>query len=131
THRELRAGFTDRLGGDDADGFTDLHRLAGGEVETVALGAATALGFAGEHGADLQLLVADALDRLGRVLVHELVVIERDLTRHRVLDLFARGAAVDAEREGGSLFVAVIDRRDDDTAGSAAVLDGDDDVLRH
>ena len=44
-HGELGAGFADRLGGDDADGFADFDRQAGGEVEAVAVRAAAALGF--------------------------------------------------------------------------------------
>ncbi len=56
THGELRAGLADGLRGDDADGLAELHRQAGGQVAAVALDADAALGLAGEHGADLQLL---------------------------------------------------------------------------
>ena len=36
THRQLRAGFADRLRGDDADRFAELDELAGGEIASVA-----------------------------------------------------------------------------------------------
>ncbi len=36
THRELRAGLADRLGGDDTDRFADLDLLAAGQVAAVA-----------------------------------------------------------------------------------------------
>src|SRR5690606_484378 len=39
THRELRTGLTDRLGGDDADRLTDVDELAGRERAAVAGGA--------------------------------------------------------------------------------------------
>src|SRR5690606_14232307 len=52
-HRQLRAGLTDRLGGDDADGLAELDRLAGGQGPAVARGADAELGVARQHGADL------------------------------------------------------------------------------
>ena len=36
THRELRAGLTDRLGGDDADRLAEVDELAGREHRAVA-----------------------------------------------------------------------------------------------
>src|SRR5690606_26304126 len=56
THGQLRAGLTDRLGRDDADGLTDVDQLAGGQRAAVALRAGTGLGVTGQHGADLDLL---------------------------------------------------------------------------
>ena len=73
THGQLRAGLADGLRGDDADRLAELDHLAGGQVAAVALGADAALGFAGEHGADLELLDADLLDRRRRDFVDELV----------------------------------------------------------
>ncbi len=35
-HRQLRAGFADRLRGDDADRFAELDELAGGQIAPVA-----------------------------------------------------------------------------------------------
>src|SRR5277367_1300571 len=45
-HRELSAGFTDGLRGDDADRFAHLDEAPGGEVASVATAANTATGFA-------------------------------------------------------------------------------------
>ena len=69
THRQLRAGFADRLRGDDADRFAELDELAGRQVAAVAMRANAALGFAGEHGANLDALHADLFNRVGRRLV--------------------------------------------------------------
>src|SRR5690606_23659734 len=64
THRQLRAGLTDGLGGDEADGLTDVDQLARGQRTAVALGAGAGAGFTGEHGAHLDL--GDTrLDELG------------------------------------------------------------------
>jgi hypothetical protein len=58
THRQLRTGLTDGLGGDDADGLTELDHVAGRERHAVAVRADPVGGLAGEDRAD-----ADALDR--------------------------------------------------------------------
>src|SRR5690606_10761295 len=57
-HRQLGAGLTDRLGGDDADRLADVDELAGRQRPAVALRAGTGAGLAGQHGADLDLLDA-------------------------------------------------------------------------
>ena len=58
THGQLRTGLTDGLGGDDADGLTDVHALTGGQRAAVAGGAGADVGVAGEHGAHRDLLDA-------------------------------------------------------------------------
>ena len=55
THRQLGAGLADRLGGDDADGLTDLDHLAGGQVAAVAAAADALARDAGQDRADLDL----------------------------------------------------------------------------
>src|SRR3712207_9490883 len=52
---QLRAGLTDRLGRDDADGLADVDQLAGGQRTAVALGAGADPRLAGQHRADLEL----------------------------------------------------------------------------
>ena len=49
THRELGTRLTDRLGGDDADGLTEVGDLAGCEHAAVAARAHTRHRLAGEH----------------------------------------------------------------------------------
>ena len=63
THGQLRAGLADRLRGDDADRLAELGQRVGGERDAVALRADAAAGLAGEHGADLDPLGADIVDR--------------------------------------------------------------------
>ena len=95
THGELRAGLADGLRRDDADGFAHLHHLAGAEVTAVAEDADAALGFAGEHRADLDALDTGCLNRGGEVFVDLLVDVDDDLA-FEVLDLLERDAADDA-----------------------------------
>src|SRR5699024_2480582 len=55
THRQLRAGLTDRLGRDDADGLADVDELAGGQRAAVAARAGADAGLARQDRADLEL----------------------------------------------------------------------------
>ena len=130
-HGELGSGLTDRLGGDDADRLTDLDRQAGSQVEAVAIRAAAAIAFTGEHGADLEPLLTDALDGLGLLLVDDIIHLDDDFTGNRVLDFLAGHAAVDAAGERGGLLVTIHDGGNVDAVGGAAVLTGDDHVLGH
>ncbi len=57
-HGQLSAGLTDRLGGDDAHRFADVHLGATGQVTAVAGGADTGGRFASQRGADLHRLGA-------------------------------------------------------------------------
>ena len=55
THRQLGTGFTNGLSGDDADGFTHVHQLAGGQRTAVATCTDTDFGFTGQHRASTDL----------------------------------------------------------------------------
>ena len=57
THGQLGAGFADGLRRDHADRFAAFDEASGGQIAAVARDADAALGFAGQHRADL-----DALD---------------------------------------------------------------------
>src|SRR4029453_17031167 len=61
-HRQLRSRLTDRLGGDDADSLTDVHRSTASKVTAVTLAADALLGSADQRRADLDALDADLLD---------------------------------------------------------------------
>jgi hypothetical protein len=55
-HRQLRAGLTDRLGRDDADGLADVDELAGRERAAVAGRTRADLAVAGEDRTDPHLV---------------------------------------------------------------------------
>ncbi len=59
-HRQLRAGFADRLRRDDADRLADVHHRAAGKVTPVAHGADAFLGLAGQRAADAGRLATPA-----------------------------------------------------------------------
>ena len=62
THRQLRAGLADRLGGDDADRGADVDGAAGREVPAVAALADAVLRVAGHDGAALDRLDAELVE---------------------------------------------------------------------
>ena len=102
-HGQLRAGLADRLGGDDADRLADLDRPAGGQVAAVALGAAAALAFAGQHGADLELFArrcrSMALACFSSITSSTSTM---SLAGDRILDVLAGDAAEDAGRRAST-----------------------------
>src|SRR6185369_6994733 len=131
THGQLGARLADRLGGDDADRFADVHHGAAGKITPVALAADAALAFASQHRADLHLLEAGALDDVDFFFgdqaagLHQYVAVER-------IDDFDRGrAAEDALAKRGDDFAALDNRFHRQTELSAAIVFNDDRVLRH
>ena len=130
SHRELGAGFADGLRGNDAHSFTDLDHAACGKTATVAFDTNTALGFASKCRTDLELLVADFLQRSCSFLINELIFFKNGLACDRIFNGFAAGAADDTGREADHFFVSFIDRADDNAICSMAVIDRDDDILR-
>ena len=129
-HRELRARLADRLAGDDADRLADVDLVPAREVAPVALGADAALGLAGEHRADDDLLDARLLDDVHEVLVELRVRRDEHLARERVDDVLERDAAEDAVAERLDDLAGVLELRDADAVERAAVELGDDRVLR-
>src|SRR5687767_12250982 len=71
THRELRAGLPDRLGGDDTDRFTHLDQVAGRRRHAVALLAYPVARVTHESAAHHELFhtsIGDLVRHLGRYL---------------------------------------------------------------
>ena len=131
THGELRAGFADGLGGNNADRFPDLHFLSGGQVQAVALGTAALFEFAGEYGADFQPFNADFFQLFRLLFVNEVVDVHDNLAADGVNDAFAGSPAVDTGGKGRHFFVAVINGVNGDAVAGAAVFRMDDDILGH
>ena len=131
THRQLCSWLTDRLGGDDADSFTDLRHTAGTKVQAVALRTATTLAFASENGADFQAFHTDLSKMVGFIFADQLTCRNDGRFVHRVVDGFAGNASVDASLEIDHFFVTLIDRGKREAVDGSAVFFEHDDVLRN
>src|SRR3990172_1692596 len=129
-HGQLRAGFSDGLGGNHTHGLAQLHQVTRREVAPVAHDADAPARLAGQHGANLDALDAGQLNRVGQLLGDLLVDVHNDVA-FIVPDLFERHAAHDAVAERLNDFAALDDGADVNAVPSAAVQLADDDVLRH
>src|SRR5712691_2932346 len=127
-HGELRAGFTDGLRGNDADGFAELDHAAGGKVATVAESANTTAGFTGEHGTDAHAFDAGSL-HLVRKLFGDFLVHVHDDRALEVLDLIERNAPNDAIAQRLDFDAGFDDGLDVNAVARAAVAFVDDHVL--
>src|SRR6266508_112213 len=130
-HGELGARLADRLRGDDAHRLAHIDRRAAGEIAPVALGAHARGGLAGEHRADAQFLHARGDDRLDLRLLQQGALLDDHLVRGRIAHVLGRGAAEDTAGERSHDLAGIDDGARLDAGRSAAVLGGDDAVLRH
>src|SRR5690606_21888857 len=84
----LRTWFTDRLGGDHTDRFSERRRTASTEVATVTEGANSALRFAEEHGTDLHLIHTGRFELFHVVFIDFGVRLHDDVARNRIKSVF-------------------------------------------
>ena len=80
-HRELRAGFADRLRGDDADRVADLRDAVGRGIDAVGLRVDAVFAGRGERRHDLHALDADVVDLGGSFLGDEVAGADEELGR--------------------------------------------------
>src|SRR6478736_8772630 len=132
THRKLRARLADRLGGDDADGVTDLRDLVGRGIDAVGLGVDALLARGGERREHLDALDAGVVDALGEFLGDEFAGLDDGLGRgERIVHVVGRETAHDAFRERDQHGLTFEDRLLPDAIAGAAILFGDDRVQGH
>src|SRR5258708_23217951 len=119
-HGELRAGFANRLRGNDADGFAQFDHAPGGEVAPVAQAANAAAGFAGEHGTNAHALDTRALDLVSKLFGDLLVHVDNDRALE-ILDLVERNAAHDAVAERLDFHAGFDDGVDENAVAGPAI----------
>src|SRR4029078_12167197 len=130
-HRQLRAGFADRLRRDDADRLTMVDRRDAGQIAAVALAADAVDEFAGQGRTDLHFLDAGLLDGVDMRLFHQRSALYHDLVGRGIAQVLARGTAEDTRRQRGDNRSGVDDGAHLDAELGAAIVLRDDEVLRH
>ena len=131
-HRQLSAGLTDGLGGNDAHGLAHFSHDSAGKVDAVAFLANTALGFTRQHRAELDPFDTCIVNCAGVGLVNNLTGFAKVFVRvHRVDDVLSGCSANQAVLELDDLVLALIDSQAPDTVGGSAVQLPDDNVLGH
>jgi hypothetical protein len=116
--------------GDDPDRLAEVDHVPTGQIATVAADADALPRLAGEHGADLHPLEPGVLDLRHLLLVDLLVRLHDDPVRERVADVLEGDAAEHAVADALDDLAALDERRHLDAVERAAVLLGDDRVLR-
>src|ERR1019366_6108022 len=130
THGELGSRLADGLRHDHARGLAQLDQAAGSQVAPVTHHAHAALGLAGEHRANLDLLDTGCLYRTSQVFGDLLIDVNDDVA-FVVLDLLQRDAAHDTVAQRLDDFARLHDGGDVDAIDRAAIVFADDHVLRH
>ena len=124
-HGELGAGLTDRLGGHDADGLTQVDQFVVGQGPAVALAAHRTGGFAGERRAHHHGLDAGGFDAGGGGGIDLAIAVDD----HRTIGV-EHGLGGQAAHQLGGETALVIGVDGDAPAGAAVVLPHDH-VLGH
>ena len=131
SHGQLRAGFTDGLGGNDADRFTDVHQVAMGQIASVAHGAYAVFGPAGQYGADIHPLNARAVDFFRQGFVDGLIGLYDHFVGEGIPDFLQSDAAQHTLAGRFNDFTALHQRGYIESVNRFAILLGDDAILRH
>ena len=129
-HRQLGTGFTDGLGGNDANRLSQFSHDTGGKVDAITFLANTALGFTRQHRTDLDPLDTGIVNCTGVGLVNDLAGFAKVLVRvHRVDDILNGCPANQAVLELDDLVLALVNGLAPNSVGGSAVQFPDDDVL--
>jgi len=130
-HGELRAGFPNRLRGDDANRSTDFDPSIGGWIDTVSVGWHVALPRVRQGRHDLYTLDTEIIHAFGMSRRDELARLDDHFLRIDRVDHVQCGAATDqALTEGNDFIVTFIDRSLPDPIAVSVILTRDDDVHR-
>ena len=132
THGQLRARFTDGLGGNGAYGFTHVHQMSACKVAAVALCAHAAFGLAGQCGTNGHGAHARLLDLSCDFLVHDGIFGEENLQRiGGVSHFMQQGTAHNTLAQGQLDLIAFHERAHLDAVGCLAIVHGHNHVLHH
>ena len=121
-HGELGSRLTDRLGRDDADGFTQVDQFVVGQRPAVALAANGTVGFTGERRTHTHGLDASGLEGLGQRRIDFGVA----LSQHLAIGIHHLGGGQATHKPAAEFAVLSVHH---DVAGRAAVVLTDDHIL--
>src|SRR6516225_12292557 len=129
-HRQLRSRFADALSSDNADCFAKFDHASGRKIAAVTLSTDTALGFAGKHRTNLQLLHANLHQSLSLSFLDQLVRFDDGLLGDRVDNRFAAYASNDPGGQVNHFVVTLVNRTDENAVGSSTIRFNNYNVLR-
>ena len=130
-HGELRTRLTDRLSGDDTDGFARVNQYAAAEVATVTLGTQSIAGIAGERRTHADLVNALRIDQFHRIFVEQSAVFKHRFLGFRIHHIGCRHATQNTITQGFDDLTTLDQRPHGDAVRGAAIVDDDHEVLGH
>src|SRR5215813_162938 len=131
SHRQLGTRLADRLRGDYPHRLAEAHLPASRQVAAIALDADAAPRLAGQNRSDFDLVQAGVFDLRDSVLVDLLVRSDQHLAGQRIVDVVQGHAAEDSFSHRLDDFAAFHQGADVQAVHGAAVVLGDDRILRH
>jgi len=130
-HRQLCAGLTDRLGGDDTNCFADVDQATTAQIAAVTTGAQAEAGFAGQCGTHFDFVHASNFQLVNQVLIQH----DAGLGQYRavlgVQDVFDGSATQNAVAQRFNDFTTLDDGAHHRAVERAAVVFGHDQILHH
>ena len=130
-HGQLRTRFANGLRGNDADGLTPVDQTTTAQIAAIAPGANTKTGLAGQRGTHLDLVDADSFQLVNQVFIQHGTSLGQHGTIFRVQDLFGGGTPQNTVTQGFNDLAAFNDGAHLVAAVRAAILFGDNQILRH
>ena len=121
-HGELRAGFANRLGGDNSHGLADLGQGPRGQITPVAHRADATLQFTSENGTHDHVFEAGVLEAFGSGFVHQRIADHQHLTAVGIQNILGGNASEDSLSKGFNNFTALDQGRDRNPAVCLAVM---------
>jgi hypothetical protein len=131
THRELRSRLADRLGCNDANCLANVDDVAACQITSVALHADTAPRLTRQHGTNLDAINAGVLDERDFVFGDLGVGRNDHIAAVRIHNVVQRNSTQDAITDALDDFPTLDEWGGIDTFHGAAVVVGNDAVLRH
>src|SRR5690606_22692724 len=131
THRQLCTRFTDGLGGNHTHGFAAVDHGATAQIAAVAVSAQTMTRFAGERRADLDFVNAKFVDEVDVIFGEQGARRDGSFLRVGVHDIHRGHTTKNPVTQRFDHFTAFNQRLQGVTLGGAAVVLGDDEVLRN
>src|SRR3989338_6533968 len=130
-HRQLGAGFTDGLGGDDADCFALVHQGAARKVTAIAHRADAFFGVAGQRRTDTGRGHACLMDQVGATFVDQLATGDDHIGGAGHQNVIGGHTAQHTFGQGLHHFAIVHSHVGGDAAIGAAIMRAHDAILRH
>ena len=130
-HGQLRPRFSDRLRGNDTDGFTDIDQRTAPEVTPIAFGAQAIARITGQRCAYLDFVNAEFVDQVTQIFINQRASLNHRLIAFRVDDISNRHATKNALAQGLDDFTALDQGLHRHAVISTAIVLDDDQILCH